>query len=246
MQIVHDHTASGSRPKLRFWDQTISGSSSTAPSTALQLLWSGDSTSHAAYFSGNCTVNDALFCTSLTSILVAATNIAVSQEVSCAEVILNGVALSTLLAAASTPAPSAGDVLKSTRTCMNPHTSITVANSGSTVCSSLTYTPVSAQSTLNVIFTGSWLINGATNGHGQWYCSLKIAGVEIGTLKHGTNLTIDTLDASPIYGQYINSATSALTIEVVASRHYGNQTLHCVSQGGSYKTTWFHIEEVAR
>jgi hypothetical protein len=90
------------------------------------------------------------------------------------------------------------------------------------------------------------LINGATNGHGQWYCSLKIAGVEIGTLKHGTNLTIDTLDASPIYGQYINSATSALTIEVVASRHFGNQNLHFVSQGGSYKTTWFHIEEVQR
>ena len=95
-------------------------------------------------------------------------------------------------------------------------------------------------------FYRGWLINGATNGHGQWYCSLKIAGVEIGTLKHGTNLTIDTLDASPIYGQYINSATSALTIEVVASRHFGNQTLHFVSQGGSYKTTWFHIEEVAR
>ena len=121
--------------------------------------------------------------------------------------------------------PAVGQILKSTRVCMNPHNSVTVANSGSTVCSSLTYTPVSAQSTLNIIFTGTWLVNGATNGHGQWYCSLSIAGVEIGTLKHGTNLTIDTLDASPIYGQYINSSTSALTISVVASRHFGNQNL---------------------
>ena len=140
---------------------------------------------------------------------------------------------------------SVGQILKSTRVCMNPHNSVSVPNSGTVVCTSVNYTPVSTNSLINVTFTGCWQINGtASVGHGQWYCSLKIAGMEIGTLKHGTANTSETIDSSPIYGQYTNNATSALTISVEVSKHFGNQSLVFVSQGGSYKTTCFHIEEV--
>ena len=63
-------------------------------------------------------------------------------------------------------------------------------------------------------------------------------GGEIGTLKHGTNHTQETNDASPIFGQYVNSSTSALTITAQRRQHFAtNQTLRFVKDGDNSKTT---------
>ena len=131
---------------------------------------------------------------------------------------------------------------------MNPHSNATVPNNGSSVtCASVTYTPVSALRTLDITFVGSWMIVGLLNGFRQWYCKLMVSGVEIGTLKHGTNHTQETDDSSPMFGQRVNSSTPALTITVQAHRHFAtNQTFQFVDHGGNSKTAWFHVEEAQR
>ena len=74
---------------------------------------------------------------------------------------------------------------------------------------------------------------------------LVVADVEIGTLKHGTASTLENIDSSVLFGQYVNSSKNALGITVEASQNFANnQTLQFVDHGGSHKTTWFHAGEV--
>ena len=167
-----------------------------------------------------------MFCNQLTSNIVNTTTCAVSQNISCTDVILNGVDLSALLAAASTLAPSVGQVLRAQRTLMSPHSNISVPTIGSiVVCSSITYTPVCSQSFVHVTFIATRLASGGSGSWAQFMSSLTVGSTEIGSTTHGTNDTQQLVDSSPTYGSYTNSSLTSLTFNANIRQMSGTQSM---------------------
>ena len=220
LQIVHDHTASGSRAKLGFWDQTISGSSSTAPSTALTLAWDGDAQTHTSTFAGG---------------------LSVTGTMACQNLIVTGI-----VTMPGGGAASVGEVLKSTRVCKSPHSNVTLTGNSSTItCTSQSYTPISTNSLINVTFVGTRLMAGTTSSWGQWLSSIVVNGVEIGNTMHGHNSLSQHVDSAPIFASYTNSSLSPITFTVTLRSITGGGTAHIIfyQQSGA-KSCWFHFEEV--
>ena len=193
-------------------------------------------------------MNDSLFCTSLTGVLVSGTNVVASQEVRCAEVILNGVALSTLLAAASTPAATAGDVLKTGRILINNAANFNMTNNWYTVFSH-THTPSDASSYINVTFTGMWQlrISGGGSQNGEWRISLFVDGTSIGDSFMSNSGMTPIGESGPCFGQYLNSSLASKTISLraIQTNNYGQSQFY-LNYGHNLNSNWLHIEEVKR
>ena len=143
---------------------------------------------------------------------------------------------------------SAGDVLKSTRICKSHHSNVTLNNKSSTVmCTSQSYTPISAQSTIHVTFVGTRLMSGQTNSWGQWLSSIVVNGTEIGNTMHGHNSLAQHVDSAPTYASYENSSLSPVTFTVNLLSITGGGTASIMFyQASNAKSCWFHFEEVAR
>ena len=173
-----------------------------------------------------------LSCLSLSSV-----NVNVSGELT-----VNGQAIT-----GSGVAPSAGDVLKSSRTCMSPHSTITVPSNGSSiVVSSVAYVPESASSTIHVTFVGTRLMAGASGSTGQWITTIMTGGTHLGHSMHGYNNTQQIVDSSPTYASYTNSSTNSVAFSATIKQTQNGGASMLFFQSSGNKTAWLHIEEVAR
>jgi hypothetical protein len=221
LQIVHDHTASGSRAKLGFWDQTISGSSATAPSTALTLAWDGDADTHTSTFAGGLTVVGTMACTNL---------------------ICTGIATMPGGGGAT-----AGDVLKVVRHCFNPHNNVLVPTNGNWVTAiTFTHTPSDSLSHLNLTFTAIWKIFTANSGDdGEWLIQIEVDGSAVGGTLLRTIGTSETGSSSPCIGQYVNASLASKTITVRA-RQTASANDQLMFNNAGTDSTWLHIEETKR
>ena len=199
LQIEHELTASAQLAKVNFWDTSIPNSSSTSSATALTLSWDGDADTHTSTFAGGLTVAGTMACTNL---------------------IVTGIATMPGGGGAS-----AGDVLKVTRTCFNPHNNVLVPTNGSWVTAiTFTHTPSDSQSHLNLTFTAIWKIFTANSGDdGEWLIQIEVDGSAVGGTLLRTIGTSETGTSSPCIGQYTNSSLTAKTITVRA-RQTGPQT----------------------
>ena len=146
---------------------------------------------------------------------------------------------------------SAGDVLKSTRICKSPHSNVTLnGNSTSTVtCTSQSYTPTSAQSTIHVTFVGTRLMGGSTNSWGRWLTSIVANGTtEIGHTMHSHNSLAEHTDSAPTYASYVHNSFTPITFNVTLRPLHGPGATGSITfhQEIGAKTCWFHFEEVER
>ena len=143
--------------------------------------------------------------------------------------------------------PSAGDVLKSTRICMSPHSNISVpTNTNSIVVSSIAYVPTSAQSTIHVTFVGTRLMSGPNGSHGQWITAIMTGGTDLGHSMHGYNNAQELVDSSSTYASYTNTSTNSVAFSATIKQLSGNGASMLFFQSSGVKTDWFHVEEVQR
>ena len=221
LQIEHELTASAQQAKVNFWDTSIPNSSSTSSATALTLSWDGDADTHTSTFAGGLTVAGTMACTNL---------------------ICTGIATMPGGGGAS-----AGDVLKVTRTCFNPHNNVLVPTNGSWVTAiTFTHTPSDSQSHLNLTFTAIWKIFTANSGDdGEWLIQIEVDGSAVGGTLLRTIGTSETGSSSPCIGQYTNSSLTAKTITVRA-RQTGSANDQLMFNNAGTDSTWLHIEEVKR
>ena len=221
LQIEHELTTSAQLAKVNFWDTSIPNSSSTSSATALTLSWDGDADTHTSTFAGGLTVAGTMACTNL---------------------IVTGIVTMPGAAAAS-----AGDVLKVTRTCFNPHNNVLVPTNGSWVTAiTFTHTPSDSQSHLNLTFTAIWKIFTANSGDdGEWLIQIEVDNSAVGGTLLRTIGTSETGSSSPCIGQYTNTSLTAKTITVRA-RQTGSANDQLMFNNAGTDSTWLHIEEVKR
>ena len=221
LQIEHELTSSAQLAKVNFWDTSIPNSASTAPATALTLSWDGDADTHTSTFAGGLTVAGTMACTNL---------------------IVTGI-----VTMPGGGGASAGDVLKVTRTCFNPHNNVLVPTNGSWVTAiTFTHTPSDTTSHLNLTFTAIWKIFTANSGDdGEWLIQIEVDGSAVGGTLLRTIGTSETGSSSPCIGQYTNTSLTAKTITVRA-RQTGSANDQLMFNNAGVDSTWLHIEEVKR
>ena len=221
LQIEHELTTSAQLAKVNFWDTSIPNSSSTSSATALTLSWDGDADTHTSTFAGGLTVAGTMACTNL---------------------IVTGI-----VTMPGGGGASAGDVLKVTRTCFNPHNNVLVPTNGSWVTAiTFTHTPSDIQSHLNLTFTAIWKIFTANSGDdGEWLIQIEVDNSAVGGTLLRTIGTSETGSSSPCIGQYTNSSLTAKTITVRA-RQTGSANDQLMFNNAGTDSTWLHIEEVKR
>ena len=221
LQIEHELTASAQLAKVNFWDTVIPNSSSTSSATALTLSWDGDADTHTSTFAGGLTVAGTMACTNL---------------------IVTGI-----VTMPGGGGASAGDVLKVTRTCFNPHNNVLVPTNGSWVTAiTFTHTPSDSQSHLNLTFTAIWKIFTANSGDdGEWLIQIEVDNSAVGGTLLRTIGTSETGSSSPCIGQYTNTSLTAKTITVRA-RQTGSANDQLMFNNAGTDSTWLHIEEVKR
>ena len=221
LQIEHELTASAQQAKVNFWDTSIPNSSSTSSATALTLSWDGDADTHTSTFAGGLTVAGTMACTNL---------------------IVTGI-----VTMPGGGGASAGDVLKVTRTCFNPHNNVLVPTNGSWVTAiTFTHTPSDSQSHLNLTFTAIWKIFTANSGDdGEWLIQIEVDNSAVGGTLLRTIGTSETGSSSPCIGQYTNTSLTAKTITVRA-RQTGSANDQLMFNNAGTDSTWLHIEEVKR
>ena len=221
LQIEHELTTSAQLAKVNFWDTSIPNSSSTSSATALTLSWDGDADTHTSTFAGGLTVAGTMACTNL---------------------IVTGI-----VTMPGGGGASAGDVLKVTRTCFNPHNNVLVPTNGSWVTAiTFTHTPSDSQSHLNLTFTAIWKIFTANSGDdGEWLIQIEVDNSAVGGTLLRTIGTSETGSSSPCIGQYTNTSLTAKTITVRA-RQTGSANDQLMFNNAGTDSTWLHIEEVKR
>ena len=221
LQIEHELTASAQQAKVNFWDTSIPNSSSTSSATALTLSWDGDADTHTSTFAGGLTV---------------------AGTMACQNLIVTGI-----VTMPGGGGASAGDVLKVTRHCFNPHNNVLVPTNGSWVTAiTFTHTPSDSQSHLNLTFTAIWKIFTANSGDdGEWLIQIEVDGSAVGGTLLRTIGTSETGSSSPCIGQYTNTSLTAKTITVRA-RQTGSANDQLMFNNAGTDSTWLHIEEVKR
>ena len=175
--------------------------------------------------------------------VVYAQQLSTTGNVTCAGSLFVGGVQVTGGAAAAT----AGDVLKVTRTCFNPHNNVLVPTGGSWVTAiTFTHTPSDSQSHLNLTFTAIWKIFTANSGDdGEWLIQIEVDGSAVGGTLLRTIGTSETGSSSPCIGQYTNSSLTAKVITVRA-RQTGSANDQLMFNNAGVDSTWLHIEEVKR
>ena len=77
--------------------------------------------------------------------------------------------------------------------------------------------------------------------------ALMVGSAEIGSTMHGHNDLQQHVDSSAVYGQYVNSSLSPITVTVTLRSITGGGTGNgAFYQPPNVKTCWFHIEEAQR
>jgi hypothetical protein len=143
---------------------------------------------------------------------------------------------------------SAGDVLKITRTEIATGNIFIATNGSVTTITSVWHTPSDASSYLLVDFVSVWTINAPSGSDdGQWQISLEVDNSTIGSTTFKCLGNRESGSTSPIWGQYLNSSTSAKQIVLYGKQtHSADQGLHLNGNTGSAKQTWIQITEVKR
>ena len=171
-----------------------------------------------------------------------------SQNKSSTDVILNGVALSALLAAPSTPAASAGALLKVSRTLLTQG-NMNVATNGSWVTIlNHSHTPSDSSSYLDKTLTAIWKLSSQSGSDdAEWSISMFVDNVSQGDRILSTNGNRESGSSSPCFGRYTNSSLTAKTISIRARQIYSaDQSLLYNNHGGGLKPNWLYVEEVKR
>ena len=82
---------------------------------------------------------------------------------------------------------------------------------------------------------------------GEWLLSLQVNGSIVGDTLLSTHISCEMGSSSPLWGQYVNSWTSLVTITVLAKQvHTANQTLASKDLGTCGNVTWLEVTEVKR